>query len=602
MTDTPNPVTLDELLTLASTPTGNGMADALAALEDGMLLTIEADTLAAFDNLRSRDSHTDADVEAMTNLRNVLAETRSVAAGRREAADARAERIRALTEEMAPVAETPADADTDTDGGTEAPAEQPETPEAPTAADTIPAAAPAAMPVPVAASLRPSLAALPNARPTAPNTRVSLTAAAELPGFNAGSDLADLNAITAAAMARFGAYGRMAGSKGRTTAGIAQIHRNRGEGHTFDDRFTVEDLDRVTNPRHISAGMRAPGQALVASGGWCAPSEIDYSLCDPATTDGILDIPKITLTRGGIRWPETPDFASIYAACGFDLTEAQVESGTPKPCCEVPCPDFDELRLDAVGVCVTTPILTQRAYPELVKYFIAQSLAAHAHKINAKILNKMWSLSEAVTYAQAGTSPDFTQDWGPGATAGILAVLELAAMEIRTRHRLARDATLELVLPDWVQGVVRSDISKRITGTDYMAVTDAQMSAWFAARDLAVQFVYDFADSFNDVTNTSPKTNGFGGTTPSKDWPATVPALIYPAGTFVVGTNDVISLDSIYDSVNLPKNMSTALFTEEGIGVGKKCWTSRAILLPVCADGITGGVSTPTYKQVCPTA
>ena len=65
---------------------------------------------------------------------------------------------------------------------------------------------------------------------------------------------------------------------------------------------------------------------------------------------------------------------SIYAACGFFQTEAEAIAGDCKDCCSVDCPPFDEVRLDAIGLCVKSPLLTEAAYPELVQRFLEGAL------------------------------------------------------------------------------------------------------------------------------------------------------------------------------------------------------------------------------------
>jgi hypothetical protein len=51
----------------------------------------------------------------------------------------------------------------------------------------------------------------------------------------------------------------------------------------------------------VAAPVAAPG-ALVAAGGWCAPSETLYSLADMGTLDGVLTLPNVTVKRGGIKY------------------------------------------------------------------------------------------------------------------------------------------------------------------------------------------------------------------------------------------------------------------------------------------------------------
>lgn len=60
---------------------------------------------------------------------------------------------------------------------------------------------------------------------------------------------------------------------------------------------------------------------------------------------------------------------------------------------------------------------------------------------------------------------------------------------------------------------------------------------------------------------------------------------MYPAGTWVKGSLDVISLDAVYDSPNLEANQYTALFVEEGILAVQKCTHTCAITVPVCISG-----------------
>lgn len=62
---------------------------------------------------------------------------------------------------------------------------------------------------------------------------------------------------------------------------------------------------------------------------------------------------------------------------------------------------------------------------------------------------------------------------------------------------------------------------------------------------------------------------------------------MYPAGTWVRGEADVITLDNVYDSVLLGHNDYTALFTEEATLVAKMCHDSRVITVPFCPDGAT---------------
>jgi len=71
-------------------------------------------------------------------------------------------------------------------------------------------------------------------------------------------------------------------------------------------------------------------------------------------------------------------------------------------------------------------------------------------------------------------------------------------------------------------------------------------------------------------------------------YPTTFQALIYPAGTFIKGTSDVINLNAVYDAASLATNVYTALFFEEGVLVAKMCYESALVTLPICNAGRTG--------------
>jgi hypothetical protein len=62
---------------------------------------------------------------------------------------------------------------------------------------------------------------------------------------------------------------------------------------------------------------------------------------------------------------------------------------------------------------------------------------------------------------------------------------------------------------------------------------------------------------------------------------------MYPAGTWVKGSIDVINVDAVYDSTGLLSNTFTALFIEEGILAVQRCTHTCAVSIPVCVSGRT---------------
>jgi hypothetical protein len=56
----------------------------------------------------------------------------------------------------------------------------------------------------------------------------------------------------------------------------------------------------------------------------------------------------------------------------------------------------------------------------------------------------------------------------------------------------------------------------------------------------------------------------------------------------VVARQDVIRLDTIYDSTNLATNKVTQLFLEDGFRAMRFCPVSRVYTIAICANGKTG--------------
>lgn len=402
--------------------------------------------------------------------------------------------------------------------------------------------------------------ALSDERPTPPAASpLVITAAADVPQFATGSEIADLDALGVAVVNRMRGFPGIEGRKGGAMSryGVASFRK------TFSADLITDGPDAVEVIRRAGDESRLSGGSLVAAGGWCAPSETLYDFCDGESTDGIISLPEFNVRRGGIRYTPGPSLGDFMGQ-GFWQTEAQAIAGTAKPCIEIDCPDFTEVRLDAVGLCVKVPILTNAAYPELVRRSIALALIAHQHYVSQVLINKMVTASgAAIAAGNVGSI-----------ASGALNAVELVAETERGRLRLKMGATMEVVLPFWVKAVIRADLASR-TGVDLLAVSDADITRYFSARNIKIQWVYNWQQLAENAVG----------------YPQTVQALVFPAGTFTKGVSDVINLDAVYDAAGLTENTYTGLFFEEGVLLAKNCYKSKLVTIPVCAAGVTGAAS-----------
>lgn len=398
-----------------------------------------------------------------------------------------------------------------------------------------------------------------------------LVASADIPGTAVGSQLGDMDALVAAMQDRARGLPILSRGDDTTRYPIASLQRN--FKHTLDPNASPSQIDAImrdaTNP-----------DGLVAAGGWCSPSEISYDFYNIVAIDGILDIPTVGINRGGMRYPVSPSFGDLVGnAAMWSWSETQdiaavtgtAQSGT-KTCARVPCPSFAEDRLGCDGLCLTVGNLTEDAYPELIANHTRLLFAAHAHKMNAKRINQLVTLSSTVTGTFGST--------GAGVVAPVLGALELSAMDYREKYAMADGAILEVILPRWLRAVMRSDLRKRTReNSAFLSMTDAALMQLFDAANIRVQWVGDWQTRASGY---------FGTSTVLTSWPSTVQFLMYAPGTFVMGQGLRLDLGVIRDSVLNATNDHTAEWMEECWLIAKPGHESRRGVINICPDGTVG--------------
>jgi hypothetical protein len=434
----------------------------------------------------------------------------------------------------------------------------------------------------------------------------TLVAATGVPDFEAGTELKTMLDVAKAFESRSRSHGALGGGRGQGPImyPVAQLVRNYPDEfsvngdetdyakllHVADEtRLPGGSLLRSTEQRMKEMATTHPERALVAAAGWCAPSETDYDICLQITTDGLYDAPEVQARRGGIRHNTGIEFDSIFGGgnCSapsgfFNLTEAQVAAGTTKTCLEIPCPDFVDTRLGVTGLCLTGNILSIRGYPEFTATFTRGAVASSAHQVNREQIAAVVAGSTAVTLTGF---PPWATDLS--VVSQVLSAVEMAIVDIKYRLRMMQSATLEVVFPFWLLAQMRADwVRRNGTGNGPEAITlaDSAIQAAFSARGARTQWVYDWQDAFATCAASGVP----GADTPITELPTSLQFLVYPAGTWIRALNDVITLNSVYDSTKLATNQVTHLFTETGWAMLKMCPVSRVYTVPICPNGKTG--------------
>lgn len=573
----------------------------LSDLADADLAEMRSKAVDAFQTLYAGGEFSDEDLATLGTLTDGIEVLSAEISSREQAASERAAKAAELAAKIG--ADKPAPAEDEEKPADEAPAEEaPAEDEAEkkakaAAAETVeveapaePASSPEAVTAAAPASRGPiklsgirrhvsaPAPAISEETPVEDTSRARLTVA-DVPGFAADSDASfeDLAVALDRRLQGFnsGAYGAAA----RAGRAMSERHSLAVVRKSFDERATVGSPESADAAMAFAVNEKnLPGGSLVAAGGWCAPSETVYDLLEDESRDGLISLPEINVTRGGIKFTKGPKFADLYAAPSFNFTEAEAKEGKylptsatdptnkvgAKPVYQVPCTEFEEVRLSAAGMHIQAGLLQQRGYPELVARTIRGALVAHEHKMSERVIAAMEAQSTAVSL-----------DTGQiGALAPVLTAIELQVEHYRYAQRLSRSTTLEAVLPYWIRGAIRTDLSRR-EGVDLIDVPDSRIDAWFRSRGVNPQFVYDWQ-----------ALTGEAGT--FKVWGGSVKFLLYSAGTFVKGGQDVITLDTVYDSTLLGQNDYTALFTEEGYLVAKRGHDARVVTVPLNPNGGTG--------------
>jgi len=419
-----------------------------------------------------------------------------------------------------------------------------------------------------------SLGATQQKAPKVPTSQASLAVTAA----GSGQQLTSLEGLGAA-------FTRMANDIPTTQLGS---NAPRHKVATIKNEFK-HTADMNTNPFVLQEIMEAmssdPGSpALTAAGGWCAPNEIRYNFFNIAEEpSGVIDLPTVGVTRGGLQWPVSPAIGDVFFQAGgsnpasgfggfaFSFANTSdpwlwsetddiltVTGSVNKPTLRVPCSSFTSGRLEAYGLTLTAGNLTDSAYPEQTQNFLRLLRMAYAHAINARLISLMVSASTAFSGLGGSGKPAFQT---------ILDGVELAATDYRNKYAMADDAVLEVVLPRYVLAVIRADLAWRTRQEGSNSVPDSVIRSYFTDRGVRAQFVSDW-----QVRGSGQ----FGlNVTTLTTWPTTADMLVYAPGTFLHGQGMSLDLGVVRDSILNAENDFTAAWAEETHMIAKVGHESR---------------------------
>jgi len=307
------------------------------------------------------------------------------------------------------------------------------------------------------------------------------------------------------------------------------------------DRPQSRILRRDDSPEAVTAALDAAAEAhaqraITAAGGLAAPEQPDYSLIGFEVVDRPVtaSLPVFTAQRGGVRFIRPPTLAQ--GAIGIWTVPMDLAAATNatirKPSLRVTVDTEIVVDTQAVTNILTFGNMTARAYPELVARVSELALAAHSRVAEQQVLTQIGALSTSVTgLANEGGNL--------GATRVLLPLLDRAASGMRDRLRTTPDDQLQVILPHWARGILRSDLAIQEPGDARVGVTDSDLMAYFAARNLRPTWSLEGEAGQQFNVQAPGAVNA---------WPDHIVSYLFPAGSMQFLDGGTLDLGLVRDS------------------------------------------------------
>lgn len=396
----------------------------------------------------------------------------------REAREAAREKIRAIADET--------DDDEEDDGEPEEPAAEGE--EQPEAEAEEPAAEEAPEPVAAAGAIQRMARRVPKPTPSPEageeRTNGQLIVAS---GYRAGKpigDRAELGQLIGEA-----AWAQVSGNLLNQKVIVASAKLDYPTERVLggDSEENSRRIEAVCGPQAQAFNRRTGeplGNALVATGGICQPVNVAYDVPTWATAETPLvdGLPSFEATRGGVRFVQPPDIAEWEGATGVwtEATDAE-PGGATKPVKVLACGTEESVFVEAISTRIGFGNMQARFAPEQVA---ANTDLAFAAAARVRENNLLKLIEEAAV-------KDITTKKIYGATRDLLGILDANIDRYRNLHRLPDTQAITVILPVWVKGLIRADLTHEAAHQqsdqwNSLAVTDEMIESLFSVRRVNV--------------------------------------------------------------------------------------------------------------------
>ena len=341
-----------------------------------------------------------------------------------------------------------------------------------------------------------------------------------------------------------------------------------------------------------SRKMEAARDALVATGGIAAPTNVDYNLgtwatADRPVRDGLLGFQA---TRGGLLFVQPPTLASLSSATGIwtEATDANPGAAT-KPVQNIAPGSTTQVYVDAVATRVGFGNMFSRFAPEQIAANTDLAIAYAARVAENNLLNKIAAASISVTTSQY-----------LGASRDLLATLMQSMAGFRSAHRIPRSQTFTAILPDYLKDEMRIDILNEIghgqtTELNVFDITEEQVDQYLQNLGLNVIWHIDGQPLQSSGTTYPAQLFPAQSAGALQAFPDKIVMYLFIDGTVQFLDGGRLDLGVVRDStLDATNDYETFVETFEGIanrGFTGGVWQLVSKLIP---NGASTGTVTPT--------
>lgn len=406
----------------------------------------------------------------------------------------------------------------------------------------------------------PPAEAAPVAR-VAEGINLTITAGADIPNMGAGSVLTDMGGVAEAFARRLHTLRNVQGGAGEQHT-VATLAFDYPEAR----QLSGDDASNISKIRQV--------ESLVAAAGICAPLETVYDI----NVCGVKDRPvrdslsRFGADRGGVRIYGSP---TLSGGTGIWSPPAAAN----KTCADADCPTPEEIMLEAVYACLCFSNFTNRFFPEVVEANNELSLINHARAAEQNLLAKINAASTKVTFDAKGQS---NGGKGVGLTRAVIAAVRRAAAGLRRRHRLAPNAPMRVILPDWVLDAMIADLAMQMPGDglDTLSLAESEIRRIFSGSNINVTWALDEVDDAGAPLVPAAQAAGA-----LEGFPTDINFPIFPEGSFLFLDGGTLDLGVVRDTTTLKSN-EYCTFTETFENVALSgCESLWVTLSNACASG-----------------